>query len=75
MPRSSNAQIRSFGKQLRCLRSERGLTQEQLAENSQLTVDQIAQVERGEISPSLTTLRRLTVGLGLARLSELLESI
>lgn len=55
-----------FGEHLRTLRTERGLTQEALAERSDLSVDGIRRIERGAFSPSLDTITRLCTGLDLS---------
>ncbi|MFB8276977.1 helix-turn-helix domain-containing protein [Nocardia colli] len=48
-----------FGKNIARLRSSRGLTQEQLAERSDLAVATIAKIEQGKRWARLTTLQRL----------------
>jgi transcriptional regulator with XRE-family HTH domain len=55
-----------FGNHVRRLRAARKLTQEQLAERSDLSVDAIRRIERGAFSPSLDTLDKLTVGLNVS---------
>lgn len=61
------AQIRHrLGQQLRRLRRERKLTQEDLAERSNLSVDTVRRVERGAFSPSLDTVAKLAVGLAVS---------
>lgn len=64
---------RSFGSHVRSLRRARGMTQELLAERSQLSADTIRRLEHGSFSPSLETLRKLCMGLDLM-LSTLFES-
>lgn len=63
----------SFGRHVRSLRVERGLTQEQLAERSGLAADTIGRLEQGGFAPSLETLRKLCAGLDIL-LSELFEA-
>lgn len=48
---------------LRRLRTEGGLTQEDLAHRSGITVAALARIERGQANPTWTTIRRLAVGL------------
>lgn len=48
-----------FGIRLKALRKQRGLTQEQLAELIDRSVDAISKMERGITLPSLETLMRL----------------
>jgi transcriptional regulator with XRE-family HTH domain len=55
-----------FGNHVRRLRNSRKLTQEQLAERSELSVDAIRRIERGGFSPSLDTLGKLSMGLDLS---------
>lgn len=45
-----------FGNTLRKLRSERGLTQEQLANELGVEISQISRIERGVINTSATTI-------------------
>jgi transcriptional regulator with XRE-family HTH domain len=52
-----------FGVHLRAMRRSRGLTQDALAERSELSVDSIRRIERGAFSPSLDTLAKLADGL------------
>ena len=61
----------AFGRAIRALRQERGLSQERLGELSKLHRNYIGGVERGELNPTLRTIRRLADALGL-RTSELL---
>jgi len=57
---------RRFGDHVRQLRNARELTQESLAERSDLSVDAIRRIERGSFSPSLDTLGKLSVGLDVS---------
>lgn len=61
-----------FGRRLRELRKERGLTQETLAESADLSGNYISDLELGLKVPSLTILVRLSQALGVAT-SELLK--
>jgi transcriptional regulator with XRE-family HTH domain len=54
---------RKFGAHVRVLRQARQLTQEALAERSDLSVDAVRRIERGGFSPSLDTLHKLSAGL------------
>lgn len=60
-----------IGGRLRALRNQQDVTLEQLAEASGLPPETISRIERGRSSPSLRSLERLAVGLGLS-LAELL---
>jgi transcriptional regulator with XRE-family HTH domain len=57
---------RRFGENIRQLRLARGLTQEGLAEKSNLSVDAVRRIEWGTISPSLDTLSKLARGLDIS---------
>jgi transcriptional regulator with XRE-family HTH domain len=57
--RVRNADAEVFGKTLRHLRAERGITQEQLAELADLNVSYIGFIERGENVPTLTIVLNL----------------
>ncbi|MBS1149357.1 MAG: DNA-binding protein [Myxococcaceae bacterium] len=57
---------RRFGENIRQLRLSRGLTQEGLAEKSDLSVDAVRRIEWGTISPSLDTLSKLANGLDIS---------
>lgn len=56
---------KKFGKRLRYLRRDRDLTQEQLAELVDLSVNAISLLERGRTSPSFETLVNLAKALNL----------
>jgi transcriptional regulator with XRE-family HTH domain len=53
----------AFGQHVRSCRLARGLTQEELADASELSADTIRRLERGEFSPSLRTLGKVCRGL------------
>jgi transcriptional regulator with XRE-family HTH domain len=65
------ADNKTFGARVRALRKLRGLTQEELAAQSERSVDAISQIERGVNYPSHHTLTRLSSILG-APVGELL---
>ena len=54
-----------FGKQLHYIRGKRNLTQEQLAEATELSVDFVSLVERGINAPSFKNVERLAQALGV----------
>lgn len=62
-----------FGKHVKRLREVRGLTQEQLAERSNLAADTVRRLEHQDFSPSLRTLRKICAGFGIS-LSTLFNS-
>lgn len=55
-----------FGRRLREIRKERGLTQEALAESADLSGNYISDLELGLKVPSLTILVQLSQALGVA---------
>ncbi len=52
-----------FGKRVRELREKRGLSQEKLAQASNLTTGFVSTIESGKKTPSLTTILKLGYGL------------
>jgi transcriptional regulator with XRE-family HTH domain len=64
--RAYEATPERFGRHVQALRRSRGLTQEQLAERSDLSTDAIRRIERGRLSPSLVTIAKLGRGLELS---------
>ena len=57
--------LRTLGRHIKNLRRARGITQELLAERSDLSPDTVRRLEHGSFAPSLTTLQKLCAGLGL----------
>lgn len=55
----------AFGKILKSLRIEKGITQEKLAELSNLDVTFISKMENGKLQPSLTTIFSVAKALGV----------
>jgi ribosome-binding protein aMBF1 (putative translation factor) len=51
--------LRAFGVHLRSLRTAKGWSQEMLAYNADLSLSQIGRIERGEINPTISTVRVL----------------
>jgi Predicted transcriptional regulators len=62
-----------FGKTLRELRMERGLSQEKLAEMAGLDRNYVGMIERGERNPAVVNIVRLAKALGV-KPSELLRA-
>jgi transcriptional regulator with XRE-family HTH domain len=58
-----NSDAEAFGAIIRRIRSERGLTQERLAELAELNVSYIGFLERGENVPTLTIVLNLAEAL------------
>lgn len=64
MTKSRNQEfINAFGKNLRRLRKEKGLTMTELANLCDIEYRQISDIELGKISTSLATIYLLTVAL------------
>lgn len=64
---------RLVGQNVRKIRLERGLTQEQLSEKSGLTQQYISDLERGLRNPTIITVYELAKALGVGH-AELLHS-
>ena len=60
------------GRNVRRLREQRGMTQEQLAFDARIDLTYVGGIERGRRNPSLMVMARLAEALG-AELKELLE--
>ncbi|MBV6483877.1 MAG: hypothetical protein KFKLKKLM_00337 [Flavobacteriales bacterium] len=61
-----------FGKQLRKLRLEKKISQEELNFKAELSKNMVGLIERGEVNPTLSTLENLALGLGIS-LKELVD--
>ncbi|AUI53380.1 transcriptional regulator [Arthrobacter crystallopoietes] len=66
--------LRALGDNLKRIRRQFSISQEQLAERCGLHRTYVGAVERGERNPSLTSLLRLSHGLGIP-LSELVYGV
>ena len=66
--------LKHFGKRLRTLRGEAGLSQEGLAELSGLHRNYIGGIERGEKNPTITSLRKVSKAFGIS-LSKLFRGL
>jgi len=64
----------AFGRVLKHLREEKGLSQEELAFESGLHRTYISLIERGKRSPSLRTVERIALALG-SRLSAVMSEV
>jgi transcriptional regulator with XRE-family HTH domain len=63
-PKEIQAQLKQFGANVRRERSARDMTQEVLAERSDLNLRTVQKIEAGEINLLLTTVVRLQRALG-----------
>ncbi|MGW4370126.1 helix-turn-helix domain-containing protein [Nocardia takedensis] len=66
--------LKVFGKNIGDLRRARGMTQEQLAEKSNLALPTIAAIERGTRWPRISTLQKLAKALQVSG-GELLDRL
>jgi transcriptional regulator with XRE-family HTH domain len=57
--------IKKFGETLRQIRLERNLSQEMLANDANIPINQIGRIERGEISTSILTLYKICKAMDL----------
>lgn len=55
--------IKEFGGNLKKIRLNKGLSQEELANSSDVSLPQITRIERGKINPTLCTIKSLAKGL------------
>jgi len=73
-----NAQVctaqRLFATNMRRLRTDRGLTQEKVAEAAGLHPNYISSVERGERNISICNIERIAIALGVS-MSELVAAV
>jgi transcriptional regulator with XRE-family HTH domain len=66
--------VKKFGKRVRQLRLERGLTQEALGSKCDLDLTYIGRIERGEQNSSLVVIGAIAKGLGVS-LEELFKGL
>lgn len=64
--------IKAFGKKVRELRIQRGMTIEQFANTSDIHATQISRIERGESNPTISYITLIAEKLGVTA-SELLR--
>ncbi|WP_245902728.1 helix-turn-helix domain-containing protein [Flavobacterium aciduliphilum] len=55
--------LKKFGKHLKKLREEKGMSQEELANCADVSLPQITRIERGVVNPTLCTIKALANGL------------
>ena len=73
MHRSNEHLVAAFAHALREARQSAGLTQEDLAERSEVSVRFISMLETGRRQPSLSALAALSAGLGMSMLVAAIE--
>jgi transcriptional regulator with XRE-family HTH domain len=54
-----------IGRQVRALREEQLLTQDELAEAARISRDQVSRIERDAVDPRFSTIRKLAKALGV----------
>lgn len=64
--------VERFGSRLKKLRLEAGFTQEELANEADIPINQVGRIERGEVNPTLSTLSALSKALKIS-ISNLVE--
>ncbi|MBT2289500.1 helix-turn-helix transcriptional regulator [Paenibacillus albidus] len=64
--KEAEAFVKKVGEKIRVLRVEQGLSQEKLGELAELNSNYIGQIERGEKSISVFTLKKIAEGLSLS---------
>jgi transcriptional regulator with XRE-family HTH domain len=65
--------IQGFGHSVRSLLESQGWSQEYLAEKADLNRSYLGEVERGQVTPSLSTAEKIALALGV-NLSDLIAS-
>ncbi len=74
MKDSENSFLLSFGKAIRRLREQAGISQEKLADLAQLDRTYVGGIERGERNISLKNLKKISDALGV-KISKVFEAI
>jgi len=54
---------KKFGRSVKKLRTEKGITQEELAGRASISVDLLSLIERGKSAPSFKTLEQIAIAL------------
>jgi transcriptional regulator with XRE-family HTH domain len=57
--------IKAVGNHIRSLRIEKGISQEQLANEADIPLSQVGRIERGETNPTISTLFVISEALGV----------
>lgn len=60
------ALLKAFGKNLRKLRKDRDLSQEALANDADIPINQVGRIERGEINTTISTSNAIAKALGIS---------
>ena len=65
MSKSHKKYLTQFGENLRALRKQHHLSQENLANDADIPISQIGRIERGEINTTISTLRAISQALNI----------
>ncbi len=58
--------LNHFGAHLRRLRTDKGLSQEELAYQADIPISQVGRIERGEVNVTISTIHQISLALGLS---------
>lgn len=61
-----NEYLKLFGAHLKKLRNQKGMSQEELSYNTDVSLPQITRIERGVINPTICTIKALAKGLNIS---------
>lgn len=64
--------LQQVGMNLRKKRDQIGISQQELADNSNVAKSTIQRIEKGILNPSITTLKNISLAMGIS-ISELIE--
>lgn len=64
--------VKDFGKNLRRIRNIKGISQEYLADEANITSNQISRIENGEVNTTIVTINALSKALGV-KVTELFD--
>ncbi|MDN6883352.1 helix-turn-helix transcriptional regulator [Variovorax sp. CAN2819] len=65
--------VEDFGVTIRQLREDKGWSQEELAERSDLNRSYVGEIERGRVIPSIVTAQKLATALGISMVGLLMH--
>ena len=57
--------VKDFGKNLRKIRTNKGISQEYLADEANITSNQVSRIENGEVNTTVVTINALSKALGI----------
>lgn len=62
---NENEYLRLLGLNIRELREEKGLSQQELADNCEIAKSTVQRIEKGQMNPTITKLKRICESLGI----------